>query len=311
MIVGTLSPAASRLASILRTATWRWISPLTASSPTSASSSASSSSSDFGGAPSLVGLLRRLGLRWLLRLDRRRRLGRLVGAVGDLRRRGRGRRPVAQAADHLGERVAHGVELLGHRTAGLGGDAQHLVVGQPLAGRAGQRWQVAGCRHRLGRGTYGAQLGRRGGRGVAHHPRRRGAQHRGRGAHLAERGRVRERLGVASQGEGRNRRRRTRPEAPATRGGVEEVLGAAVAAGLRRPVEVGTGRRLGDGRGDRLALGPGHVGVDAGGRGGLSQGREGSGEGRSLRRHPSLQVQGRARWWRRRGHTRARVERAA
>ncbi len=49
VIVGTLSPAASRLASILSTATWRWISPLTASRPTRASSSASSSSSDLGG----------------------------------------------------------------------------------------------------------------------------------------------------------------------------------------------------------------------------------------------------------------------
>ena len=49
VILGVLSPALARLASIWRTADCRWISPLTASSPISASSSASNSSSDFSG----------------------------------------------------------------------------------------------------------------------------------------------------------------------------------------------------------------------------------------------------------------------
>ena len=52
----------------------------------------------------------------------------------------------AQAADHLGQRVADGVELLGHRPTGLGRDAQHLVVGERLPGRARQRGEVAGRR---------------------------------------------------------------------------------------------------------------------------------------------------------------------
>ena len=68
--------------------------------------------------------------------------------------------------------------------------------------------------------AYGAQLGGRGGRGVAHHPRRGRAEHGRGGADLAERGRVGHRLAGAGPARGPPGGRRAGAPAPPARGGV-------------------------------------------------------------------------------------------
>ena len=157
-------------------------------------------------------------------------------------------------------------------------------IGAGRANRVGSGGKVASRRGRLlGRPRYGAQLCRRGHRGVAGHPHGQLTETaRGRGD-LGQRGGIGRGPGRALGDEPAQQRGRClTPPAP-ERGRVEEGPVGGVERGIRHtgavdPVGGRARSRLGDGGGEGEGLGPSLVGGQAGVAGHRLQGGDGAGE---------------------------------